>query len=154
MKNLLICLVCILFCKNSAEAFEQKKINRILQKNYPKYLELDDYNAEGKALIYSDKLHNRKTASSIKHLKTAFTAASVRLPLMSVVKVTNKRTGKSISVLINDRGPFKTNAILDLSKASAKALALNSSDKIFIEFDLNKTLEIISNHKTLKQFGI
>ena len=73
---------------------------------------------------------------------------------MSIVKVTNKRSGKVISVLINDRGPFKTNAILDLSKGAAKALELHSSDKIFVEFDLEKTLEVIENHKSLKQFGI
>ena len=36
--------------------------------------------------------------------------------------VTNKKNGKSISVLINDRGPFKTNAVLDLSKAAANAI--------------------------------
>jgi rare lipoprotein A len=154
MKKLLISILGLILCIKSAEAFDQKKINRIFQKNYQKYFELDDYNAEGKALVYSDKFHQRKTASSIKHIKTGFTAASVKLPLMSVVTVTNKRTGKSISVLINDRGPFKTNAILDLSKSAAKALALHSSDNVVVEFDLQKTLGIIEDTKNLKKFGI
>ncbi len=154
MRNLLVCLIGLTFAIKSAEAFDQKKINRIFQKNYHKYIELDNYNAEGKALVYSDKFHQRKTASSIKHIKTGFTAASVRLPLMSVVKVTNKRTGRSISVLINDRGPFKTNAILDLSKGSANALQLHSSDKIIVEFDLQKTLRVMEDTKNLKKFGI
>jgi rare lipoprotein A len=80
------------------------------------------------------------------------TAASVKLPLMSVVKVINKRTGKSVSVLINDRGPHKTNAIIDLSKASAEALNYRASDQVIVEFDIERTLELASNSSEIAQF--
>ena len=70
--------------------------------------------------VYSQKFHNRKTASGMRFSQYAHTAASVKLPLMSIVKVTNTKNGKSIFVLINDRGPYKTNAILDLSKSICK----------------------------------
>jgi rare lipoprotein A len=154
MKILLIILLGVICITQNVHADNGKKIHKILEQNYQKYLILDGYNAEGKAIFYGNKFHNRKTASGIRHSKYACTAASVKLPLMSVVKVTNKKNGKSISVLINDRGPFKTNAVLDLSKAAANAISLRSTDNILIEFDLQQTLELIKNTKKLKNFGI
>ena len=154
MKILTIILLSILCIYNDGYTYDSKIVYNIQQKNYQKYLFLDGYNAEGKATFYANKFHNRKTASGIKYSKYLYTAASVKLPLMSIVQVTNKTNGKTISVLINDRGPFKTNAILDLSSAAANAVSLKSSDKILVEFDLQKTLEIIQDTKKLKSFGI
>jgi rare lipoprotein A len=55
------------------------------------------------------------------------TAAHKTLPFGTVVKVTNQRTGKSIEVTINDRGPFHKGRIIDLSKAAAAKLGTMSS---------------------------
>lgn len=154
MKIFSILFVVTLLISKPAVAFDQKKVHQIIKKNYSKFLILEGYNAVGKAVVYSDKFHKRKTASSIKHLTTAYTAASVKLPLMSVVKVTNNSNGKSVFVLINDRGPSKTNAVLDLSKAAAEGIALHSRDKIDVEFDLSRTLELANNTGNLKSFGI
>ena len=52
----------------------------------------------------------------------AMTAAHLTLPLGSIVRVTNLRTGHSAVVRITDRGPFVVGRIIDLSFAAAKAL--------------------------------
>ena len=52
------------------------------------------------------------------------TAAHRTLPFNSRVRVTNKETGQSVIVRINDRGPFKSDRVIDLSLAAAKALSL------------------------------
>ena len=49
----------------------------------------------------------------------AMTAAHRTLPFGTIVKVTNERTGKSVNVRINDRGPFVGGRIIDLSRAAA-----------------------------------
>ena len=52
----------------------------------------------------------------------AMTAAHRTLPLGSVVRVTNTKTGAAATVRINDRGPFIVGRVLDLSEAAAKAV--------------------------------
>ena len=54
----------------------------------------------------------------------AMTAAHKTLPLGSVVRVVNQRTGKSITVTINDRGPYIKGRIIDLSKAAGRQLGI------------------------------
>jgi peptidoglycan lytic transglycosylase len=54
----------------------------------------------------------------------AMTAAHKTLPLGSVVKVVNVRTGRSIQVTINDRGPYIKGRIIDLSKAAGRQLGI------------------------------
>ncbi len=52
------------------------------------------------------------------------TAAHQRLPFGTVVRVKNLSNKKTVDVLINDRGPFKRNRIIDLSYAAAKAIGM------------------------------
>jgi rare lipoprotein A len=54
----------------------------------------------------------------------AMTAAHKTLPLGSVVKVENQKTGKVIRVTINDRGPYVRGRIIDLSKAAGRQLGI------------------------------
>ncbi len=54
----------------------------------------------------------------------AMTAAHKSLPMGSVVKVVDQRTGRSIRVTINDRGPYIRGRIIDLSKAAAHQLGI------------------------------
>jgi len=54
----------------------------------------------------------------------AMTAAHKTLPLGSVVRVVNQKTGKSIQVTINDRGPYVKGRIIDLSKAAGRQLGI------------------------------
>ena len=52
------------------------------------------------------------------------TAAHQRLPFGTLVRVKNLKNKKTVEVRINDRGPFKRNRILDLSRAAAQAIGL------------------------------
>jgi rare lipoprotein A len=57
----------------------------------------------------------------------AMTAAHKTLPLGSVVKVVDQRTGKSVRVTINDRGPYIKGRIIDLSKTAATKLGFKNA---------------------------
>ncbi len=81
----------------------------------------------GKASWYGPGFHGKKTASGQRFNQNAMTAAHKTLPLGSVVRVTNRATGKSIKVTINDRGPFVKGRIIDLSAAAAAALGTKGS---------------------------
>ena len=78
----------------------------------------------GKASWYGPGFHGRKTASGEIFNANAMTAAHRTLPFGTHVKVTSRATGRSVIVRINDRGPFVRGRIIDLSKASARALGV------------------------------
>jgi peptidoglycan lytic transglycosylase len=77
-----------------------------------------------KATWYGDELAHHPTATGEPFDPNALTAASKTLPLGSVVKVTNPDNGHSVKVRINDRGPYKHGAKLDLSKGAAQKLGI------------------------------
>ncbi len=81
----------------------------------------------GKATIESDKFSGKKTATGEKYNKNAMTVASPTLPLGSKVKVTNKKTGKSAIVRVNDKQPAGGGKVVDLSKAAAKQLGVKGT---------------------------
>jgi rare lipoprotein A len=76
----------------------------------------------GGASWYS--LPGQKTASGERMNPNAMTAAHKTLPMGSVVKVVNQKTGKAIQVTINDRGPYIKGRIIDLSKAAGRQLGI------------------------------
>lgn len=78
----------------------------------------------GVASYYHDKFHGRKTASGERYDKMAATAAHRSLPFGTRVRVTGIKTGKSIVVKINDRGPFVKGRIIDLSRRAARELGM------------------------------
>ena len=65
-----------------------------------------------------------KTASGERMNPAKLTAAHKTLPFGTKVKVTNSRSGKSVVVRINDRGPFIRGRVLDLSKAAAQNIGM------------------------------
>ena len=79
---------------------------------------------EGEASYYADSLAGNKTASGEPYDKDALTAAHRSLPFGTKVKVTYLKTGKSVEVVINDRGPHAKGRIIDLSGAAARAVGL------------------------------
>ncbi len=76
----------------------------------------------GTASYYADNFEGRTTANGEKYHHSRPTAAHRTLPFGTIVKVTNISNGKSVTVKINDRGPFVDNRIIDLSKSAAEAL--------------------------------
>jgi rare lipoprotein A len=79
---------------------------------------------EGKASYYADSLHGHITANGQYYDKNALTAAHKTLAFGTRVKVTNLSNKKSVVVVVNDRGPFVRNRIIDLSRAAAKRLGM------------------------------
>lgn len=80
----------------------------------------------GGASWYGPGFNGKRTASGERFNQNAMTAAHKTLPLGSVVTVTDQRTGKSIRVTINDRGPYAKGRIIDLSKGAASKLGFQS----------------------------
>lgn len=84
-----------------------------------------EYDKVGMASWYGDDCHGKAKANCEKFNKNALTAAHRTLPIPSVVKVTSYITGKSIIVVVDDRGPFfYKGRIIDLSYAAAKELGI------------------------------
>ena len=76
----------------------------------------------GLASWYGAPYHNRRGSNGEVYNMHAMTAAHLTLPLGSIVRVTNLKTGHSAVLRITDRGPFVEGRILDVSLAAAKAL--------------------------------
>jgi rare lipoprotein A len=78
----------------------------------------------GLASWYGPPYHNRKSSNGEVYDMNAMTAAHRTLPLGSIVRVVNVKTGGSATVRITDRGPFIGTRIIDLSLAAAKKVDL------------------------------
>jgi rare lipoprotein A len=81
----------------------------------------------GMASWYGPGFHGKKTASGKRFNQHALTAAHRSLPLGTKARVTNLKNGKMVLVTINDRGPYHGGRIIDLSRAAAQRLAMNTS---------------------------
>lgn len=90
----------------------------------------------GLASFYADKYDGRVTASGEIFDQNKMTAAHRTLPFGSKVKVTNLENKKSIIVVINDRGPFVNDRVIDLSKAGAKKLDFVSSGVVKVKIEV------------------
>jgi rare lipoprotein A len=80
------------------------------------------YVESGMASWYGAPYHNRRGSNGKVYNMNAMTAAHRTLPLGSIVRITNAKTGHSALVRITDRGPFIEGRIVDLSLAAAKAV--------------------------------
>ncbi len=75
----------------------------------------------GTASWYQD---GKRTANGERYNPDGITAAHRKLPFGTRVRVTHKRTGRSVVVRINDRGPFIRGRIIDLSRGAKRALGM------------------------------
>jgi len=80
------------------------------------------YNRTGLASWYGSKFHGRKTANGDVFNMNALTAAHTTLPMPSYVRVTNLDNGRWLILLVNDRGPFVGNRLIDVSRRAAQLL--------------------------------
>lgn len=78
----------------------------------------------GHASYYSDRFHGRRTATGERFDQSALTAAHKTLPLGTKVRVTRVKTGDSVVVRINDRGPYAKGRVIDLSRRAARELGM------------------------------
>jgi len=91
----------------------------VFGKTYVPVVNREPFRQRGIASWYGKKFQGQKTASGEPYDMFAMTAAHPTLPIPSYAKVTNLRNGKSVVVRINDRGPFHSDRIIDLSYAAA-----------------------------------
>ena len=85
------------------------------------------YKKTAHASYYADKFQGRKTASGIRYDRKKFTAAHKKLPFGTKLKITNEVNGKSVIVVVTDRGPFVKSREIDLSKRAFMEIANNKS---------------------------
>lgn len=99
------------------------------------------YCKTGLASWYGLKFHGRKTSSREPYDMFAMTAASPYLPIPTYVEVTNLENGKKIVVKVNDRGPFKSDRLIDLSYAAASKLGFANKGTASVEVRAIDTVE-------------
>jgi rare lipoprotein A len=81
----------------------------------------------GLASWYGRHWRGRKTASGMIFDERQLTAASLVLPLATRARVTNLQNGRSVDVLVNDRGPYAGNRVMDLSARAAAMLGITKA---------------------------
>ncbi len=81
------------------------------------------HSESGQASYYGNEFQGRKTANGERFDQGQLTAAHRTLPFGTRVRVTNTQNGKSITVRVNDRGPFVKGRVIDLSSSAFKAIA-------------------------------
>jgi rare lipoprotein A len=95
---------------------------KVMGRQYFPIANKSDYKTRGLASWYGRKFHGKATATGEIYDMYAMTAAHATLPLPSYARVTNLENGKSIVVRVNDRGPFHSGRIIDLSYTAAYKL--------------------------------
>jgi len=93
------------------------------------------YRAVGLASWYGPEFHGRRTANGEIYDMYAMTAAHRTLPFNVRVRVTNLENGKRAEFRINDRGPFVSGRIIDLSKSGAQALGFLAKGTARVEIE-------------------
>lgn len=97
---------------------------------------LAPYHARGMASWYGTRYHGMPTASGELYDVLKLTAAHPVLPIPSYVRVTNVENGRTIVVRVNDRGPFLSDRIIDLSYVAAAKLGYAAKGSALVEIDV------------------
>ena len=105
---------------------------------YPKHADTGKYDLSGKASWYGPGLNGNKTASGEIFDMYGMTAAHKKLPFGSIVLVTNEANGKSVVVRINDRGPFVSGRVIDVSYGAAYLIDMVRAGVVDTHVDIIK----------------
>lgn len=106
-----------------------------LGRAYTPKSELVPYKARGLASWYGKRYHGQRTSSGEVYDMYAMTAAHTTLAIPSYVRVTSLRNGRSVVVRVNDRGPFHSDRIIDLSYVAAWKLGIVSDGSGMVEVE-------------------
>ncbi len=95
-----------------------------------------DYKVVGLASWYGTDFHGRRTANGEVFDSASISAAHPTMPLPSYARLTSLATGRSVIVRVNDRGPFHSNRVLDMSQRAADMLGVKTAGvaKIRVEY--------------------
>lgn len=91
------------------------------------------YEERGIASWYGTQFHTHHTSNGEKYNMLSMTAAHKTLPLPTYVQVTNLKNNKQIIVKVNDRGPFESNRLIDLSYVGAKKLGMLGHGTAYVD---------------------
>lgn len=83
-----------------------------------------------RAAWYGDELRGHRTASGEMFNPGGMTAAHRSLPFGTCLIVGNPKTGRSVTVRVNDRGPFLAGLTLDLSAGAAQAIGMRTTESV------------------------
>lgn len=108
---------------------------KVQGKRYAVMKSASGYKAKGIASWYGTKFHKKRTSSGERYNMYSMTAAHKTLPLPTYLRVKNLKNGRETIVKVNDRGPFRSNRILDLSYAAATKLGILSSGLAPVEIE-------------------
>ena len=87
----------------------------------------------GEASWYGPGFHGRRTANGEVFNTHALTAAHRTLPFGTKVRVVNEKTGRSVVVRINDRGPFAKGRVIDLAHAAARQIGMSGTARVALQ---------------------
>jgi rare lipoprotein A len=108
----------------------------VFGQSYQPMVALTPFKQRGMASWYGRKFHGQKTSNGEVYDMYGMTAAHPTLPLPSYVRVTHLRSGKSVVVRVNDRGPFLQQRVIDLSYTAAAKLGYVNAGSAEVELEL------------------
>jgi len=107
----------------------------VLGRDYVPLREIRPYKARGIGSWYGRKFHGQKTSSGEPYDMYGMTAAHPTLPIPSYVRVSNPANSKSVVVRVNDRGPFHSGRLIDLSWTAAWKLGYIGEGSTLVEVE-------------------
>lgn len=137
LSGFILSLFVLIGCQGSYQGVKATsvKVGKPYQINgqwyYPQMV--DRFQEVGVASWYGHPFHGRKTANGEVYDMHGMTAAHPTLPLPSIARVTNLENGRTITVRINDRGPFAKRRIIDLSRRAAWELGFKDQGTAKVE---------------------
>lgn len=117
----------LLACSGCAGSTHRKGYTRVTKSSRVQKKAEIGYTFSGDASYYGEGFDGKKTASGEIFDSDDFTCAHRTLPFGTKLKVTRIKTGASVVVRVNDRGPYAKKRVLDLSEAAGKALGLDKA---------------------------
>jgi rare lipoprotein A len=107
----------------------------VFGQQYVPYKALTPYRQRGIGSWYGRKFHGQRTSSGETYDMYAMTAAHATLPIPSYARVTSLANGRSVLVRVNDRGPFHSGRLVDLSYAAANRLGYTGAGSASVEVE-------------------
>jgi rare lipoprotein A len=119
----------------------------VFGKTYTPMTDDQPFKQRGTGSWYGKKFHKQKTSSGELYDMYKMTAAHPTLPIPSYARVTNLKTGAQVIVRVNDRGPFHSSRIIDLSYTAALKLGYLNSGSSQLEVERLLPADIIAMNK-------
>jgi rare lipoprotein A len=133
-------LVMLVLLANAGAA--QPEDSGLKAKTAPAHPRIHRFHQVGLASWYGKHFHGKKTASGETYDMFQFTAAHPRLPLGTLLRVTNLHNGHWVIVRVNDRGPVPKSRIIDLSYGAAQMIGLRRQGTERVRLDVVAPTEV------------